>query len=263
MSVADRTRPWLQETEARPHGAGGMRQWLRDNSLSLVSFGLFFLFLIGQSIAGLAEHNQDAREHGQEVLSYLPYLFSGHFLEAMFENWESEFLQMAMFVVLTAFLYQKGSAESKDPDEEQDPVDGDPKLRKDDPTAPWPVRRGGLVLWLYSNSLSIVFALLFLASFTVHGVKGAEEYNDDQREHRQPTVTVTGYMTSSRFWFESFQNWQSEFLSLWAMVVFTIFLRQKGSAESKPVAAAHGENEEEKGDEEVDESEAPAVTVGS
>ena len=240
-----------------------MRRLFRNNGLSIVLMGLFIFTMVGQTLTGFRQYNEGQRDHGQPAVGMGEYLKSGHFWEATAENWESEFLQMAMFVVLTAFLYQKGSAESKDPDEEQDPVDGDPKLRKDDPTAPWPVRRGGLVLWLYSNSLSIVFALLFLASFTVHGVKGAEEYNDDQREHGQPTVTVTGYMTSSRFWFESFQNWQSEFLSLWAMVVFTIFLRQKGSAESKPVAAAHGENEEEKGDEEVDESEAPAVTVGS
>jgi hypothetical protein len=223
----------------------------------------FFLFtMVGQTLTGFRQYSEGQRDHGQPAIGMGEYLKSGHFWEATAENWESEFLQMAMFVVLTAFLYQKGSAESKDPDDEHDPVDEDPRLRKNDPAAPWPVRRGGIVLWLYSNSLSIAFALLFLASFTVHGVKGAEEYNDDRREHGQPPVTATQYMTSSRFWFESFQNWQSEFLSLWAMVVFTIYLRQKGSAESKPVAASNDENEQSKGEEELPRK-APAVTAGS
>ena len=240
-----------------------MRRLFRNNGLSIVLMGLFIFTMVGQTLTGFRQYNETQRDHHQPTVGMGEYLKSGHFWEATAENWESEFLQMAMFVVLTAFLYQKGSAESKDPDDETDPVDEDPKLRKNDPTAPWPVRRGGFVLWLYSNSLSIAFGVLFLASFVVHGVKGAEEYNEDQREHAQPLVTVTQYMTSSRFWFESFQNWQSEFLSLWAMVVFTIYLRQKGSAESKPVAAAHDENEEEKGEEEVEPSEAAAVRAGS
>jgi hypothetical protein len=228
-----------------------MRKLFRNNGLSIVLFGLFLFTMVGQTLTGFRQYNEGQRDHHQPAVGMGEYLKSGHFWEATAENWESEFLQMAMFVVLTAFLYQKGSAESKDPDDDQpDPVDEDPNRRRNDPTAPWPVRRGGWVLWLYSNSLSIVFALLFLASFAVHGIKGAEEYSEDQRAHGQPAVTVTQYMTSSRFWFESFQNWQSEFLSLWAMVVFTIFLRQKGSAESKPVAARNDENEGETGDEE-------------
>jgi len=237
-----------------------MRKVFRNNGLSIVLFGLFIFTMVGQTLTGFRQYNEGQRDHHQPTIGMGEYLKSGHFWEATAENWESEFLQMAMFVVLTAFLYQKGSAESKDPDEESDPVDEDPKGRRNDPTAPWPVRRGGWVLALYSNSLSIVFALLFLASFVVHGVKGTEEYNDDQREHGQPAVTVSQYMTSSRFWFESFQNWQSEFLSLWAMVVFTIYLRQKGSPESKPVAASHDENEDEKGEEEIPAVE-PVATV--
>ena len=237
-----------------------MRQLFRNNGLSIILFALFVFTMVGQTLTGLREHNQTQRDHGQPTEGLGRYLKGGHFWEATAENWESEFLQMAMFVVLTAMLYQKGSAESKDPDEESDPVDEDPRLRRNDPLAPWPVRRGGpLVLWLYSNSLSIVFAGLFLASFAVHSVKGAEEYNDDQREHGKPAATVLQYMGSSRFWFESFQNWQSEFLSLWAMVYFTIYLRQRGSPESKPVAASHLENEEEKGEEEAEEEAVAAL----
>ena len=230
-----------------------MRRLFRNNGLSIVLFSLFLFTMVGQTLSGFREHIQTQREHGQPAVGMGEYLKSGHFWEATAENWESEFLQMAMFVILTVMLFQKGSAESKDPDEENDPVDEDPALRKDDPTAPWPVRRGGFVLWLYSYSLSIAFALLFLASFAVHGVKGLEEYNDEQREHGQAAATLGQYMTSSRFWFESFKNWQSEFLSLWAMVVFSIYLRQKGSPESKPVAAGHHEHEEAEEDEEAPE----------
>ena len=118
----------------------------------------------------------------------------------------------------------------------------DPRLSQHDPKAPGPVRRGGAALWLYSHSLSITFLLMFLASFFIHALGGASEYSDDQQAHGQPGVTVVQYMGTSKFWFESMQNWQSEFLSLLAMVVLSIFLREKGSAESKPVAAPHWEH---------------------
>ena len=233
-----------------------MRRFFRNNGLSLVLLGLFLGTMIGQTLTGLRDHNETNREHGRPEVGLGEYLGTGHFWEATAENWESEFLQMAMFVVLTIFLFQKGSAESKDPDDDDNPLDNDPSLSRHDPKAPWPVRKGGLALWLYSNSLSIAFTLLFLASFAVHGIGGAREYNDEQREHGQAEVTVAQYMGTSRFWFESFQNWQSEFLSLWAMVVFTIYLRQRGSKESKPVATPHGES----GDEEPAKVRVPVPT---
>ena len=217
-----------------------MRRFLRNNGLSLVLFGLFFFaFIVGQSVTGHVEYNQDQKEHGQPDVGFAEYLGGGHFLEATMENWESEFLQMFIFVVLTACLYQKGSAESKDPDKEEE-VDRDPRQSKDKRDAPWPVRKGGFVLKLYENSLSLALFLLFALSFVLHAVGGAEVYNEDQREHGSPKrVTAVQYMGTSRFWFESFQNWQSEFLSIGVMVVFTIWLRQKGSPESKPVDAPH------------------------
>lgn len=222
-----------------------MRRVFRNNGLSIVLFLIFAGTMLGQTFTGLYEHNETEREHGQREIGLAEYLKSGHFWEATAENWESEFLQMAMFVLLTAWLYQKGSAESKDPDG-YDPVDNDPRLSIHDPKAPGPVRRGGWALWLYSHSLSLTFAALFLASFVIHAIGGAVEYNDEQREHGQAQVTVLGYIGTSRFWFESLQNWQSEFLSLLAMVVLSIFLREKGSAESKPVAAPHtGHGEDE------------------
>ena len=217
-----------------------MRRFLRNNGLSLVLLIVFLGTMFGQTVTGWFEHNETQRDHHEPEVGLGEYLKSGHFWEATAENWESEFLQMAMFVVLTAWLFQKGSAESKDPDGD-DPVDNDPRLSRHDPKAPWPVRKGGAMLWLYSHSLSLTFLLLFLISFGVHAIGGAVEYNEDQRAHQQPEATVMQYMGTSRFWFESLQNWQSEFLSLLAMVFLSIYLREHGSAESKPVATPHGE----------------------
>jgi hypothetical protein len=218
-----------------------MRRIFRDNGLSIVLFGLFFFTLIvGQSITGYLENNNDLEEHGQPQISYVEYLGSSHFLEATMENWESEFLQMFAYILLTVFLYQKGSAESKDPDEEET-VDRDPRQSKNKEDAPWPVRKGGFILKLYEHSLSLTFLLLFLLSFALHAVGGAGEYNEDQATHGGLPVSVLGYIGTSRFWFESLQNWQSEFLAIGAMVYLTIYLRERGSPESKPVDAPHSQ----------------------
>ena len=215
-----------------------MRRFLRDNGLSVVMLALFALALAGQILTGHQEYNDDQTQHGRAEVSLGAYLTTGHFVEATFENWESEFLQMAAYVMLTVFLYQKGSSESKDPDKREE-VDRDPSRDKKD--APGPVRAGGLVLKLYENSLFIAFALLFLMSFALHAAGGHAEYNSGQREHGRPEVTLAGYVASSRFWFESFQNWQSEFLSVAAIVLLSVWLRQKGSPESKPVDAPHSQ----------------------
>jgi hypothetical protein len=218
-----------------------MKRFLRENGLSLVVFLLFLTtFVLGQSLAGLRQYNEEQAEHGGEQVQLDEYLRTGHFLEATAENWESEFLQMFLYVLLTAYLYQKGSSESRKLDEEN-PQDRDPKKSKDNPDAPWPVRKGGLVLKLYENSLAFAFLLLFFFALWMHAVGGHWEYNDEQLQHGQTTVSVLGYMGTSRFWFESFQNWQSEFLALWAMVVFSIWLRQRRSPESKPVDSPHSE----------------------
>jgi hypothetical protein len=213
---------------------------MRNNSLSLTVFGLFALFLVGQTLTGFRDNNNDLQDHGKPPLTMSEYLMSGHFIEATAENWESEFLQMAAYVVLTAILYQRGSAESKKLGETE-AVDRDPRLAKNKPGAPWPVRRGGWVLKVYEHSLSIAFMLLFFISFALHAAGGAREWSEEQMEHGGRPVTVIEYVSSSRFWFESFQNWQSEFLALGAMAVLSIFLRQRGSPESKPVDAPHGE----------------------
>ena len=209
----------------------------RNNGLSIVVLSLFVLLLLGQSITGNLQDNGDRTEHGLPPLSFPQYLLSSDFVEATMENWESEFLQMGVFVVLTTYLYQKGSAESKDPLKREE-VDRE-ALPSRNAEAPWPVRRGGWALKLYQYSLSLAFLLLFLISFFSHGAGGCFKYNQEQALHGQAGVSLLGYFGTSRFWFESFQNWQSEFLAIGAMVILSIFLRQKGSPESKPVDASH------------------------
>jgi hypothetical protein len=217
-----------------------MRRVLRENGLSITLVLLFVLFWFGQSVAGHREYNSEQEEHRQPTVFYFSYLQSAHFWEATAENWESEFFQMYGYVILTAVLFQKGSSESKKLGESE-PVDRDPRRskRRD---APWPVRRGGLVLKLYEHSLSLAFLFFFLISITLHAMAGAGVYNDEQAVHGQPGhLSFLEYAGTSRFWFESFQNWQSEFLALAAMVVLSIFLRQRGSPESKPVDSPHHE----------------------
>src|SRR5688572_13625560 len=152
--------------------ANSKRSFLRENGLSIVWLGLFFLtFMIGQTIFGQMEYNEDRREHDHAEVTLVEYVTTPHFVEATMENWESEFLQMFLFVALTAFLYQKGSAESKKLDEPE-AVDRDPRDSKNDKKAPWPVRKGGLVLKAYENSLSLVFLILFLTCFFLHAAGG-------------------------------------------------------------------------------------------
>ena len=179
--------------------------------------------------------NEDAATHGESAVSYGSYLLTGHFFEATFENWESEFLQMFAFILLTAWFVQRGSAESRP--EEGEEADADPREHRDDPYAPWPVRRGGIWLTLYQNSLLIAFVILFLLSMLGHALGGAAEFSEEQEAHGEPAASVVDFVASSDFWFQSFQNWQSEFLAVGSIVVLTIFLRQKGSPESKPVHA--------------------------
>ncbi len=145
---------------------------------------------------------------------------------------------MGSYVVLTTFLFQKGSSESASLDGD-DPQDEDPQRHRDDPRAPWAVRRGGLALVLYENSLVLLFAVLFVGSVVGHVIGGAAAYNEEQVEHGAAVVTAWQYLGTSRFWFESMQNWQSEFLVITVMVVATVWLRQRGSSQSKPVAAPH------------------------
>jgi len=214
-----------------------MKRFWRDNGLSIVLFALFIGFWIGQALTGWRDEVEGRQAHGATPPTLVEYLGSGSFVEATTENWESEFLQMFGYVLFTVFLYQRGSAESKSPDEKE-AVDRDPRLSPSR-DAPGPVKAGGWRLRVYEYSLSLAFLTLFLISFVFHVLGGTAAYNEEQRLHSAPTVTVWEFLGHSRFWFESLQNWQSEFLAIWSMVVFSIFLRQRGSPESKPVDSPH------------------------
>jgi hypothetical protein len=213
----------------------------KNNNLSIVIFTMFLLCLVGHSYAGWRVYNDEQRQHGESEVTYTQFLGTSEFGETVFENWESEFLQMGFYVILTVFLYQKGSSESKKHDG-TDEVEEDPNAHRDDPEAPLPVRRGGWRLSLYKNSLSLAFLLLFAISFIGHAAAGARKYNEEEKSHHSSEhVTALGYMSKPQFWYESFQNWQSEFLAVLSIVVLSIWLRQWGSPESKPVHAPHSD----------------------
>jgi hypothetical protein len=212
-----------------------IRKIIRDNGLLLACLGLFAVFFAGMVVSGAAVHAEQEREHGSGgQTSVVDYLHTGDFVEATFENWESEFLQMGMYVVLTALLFQRGSSESK-------PIHGDAPQDQDPRSAagadsPWPVTRGGMILAVYENSLAIAFFVLFFASWLLHAVGGVAAFNSEGAQHGQAPISFWQYLTTSQFWFESMQNWQSEFIAVAAIVGLSIVFRQRGSAESKPVA---------------------------
>ena len=217
-----------------------MRKWIRNNSLSFVFFVLFLFALFGQVLTGYSEHNKELKEEGSPEIGMIAYLQSGHFLQATFENWESEFLQMALFVVLTISLRQKGSSESKSFEAEE--VEREPSKRRK--KVPWPVKKGGIYLSIYRNSLSIALFILFALSFVLHLYGSLKDENEKLAKTNMPQESLGQYLEDSRFWFESFQNWQSEFLSVFAIVVLSIYLRQYGSPQSKPVDAPDAETGE-------------------
>jgi uncharacterized protein DUF6766 len=213
----------------------------RNNNLSIVLVILFAVSLSGHALAGWMAHNAEERLHGGAAIPLATFLTSSEFGETVFENWESEFLQMAFYVILTVFLYQKGSAESKKHDG-TDKVEEDPAAHRNEPDVPGPVRAGGWRLSVYKSSLSLALVALFLASFFGHAAAGARRYEEEQRQHGSTArVTLSSYLRTPQFWYESFQNWQSEFLAVLAIVVLSIRLRQWGSPESKPVHAPHSE----------------------
>jgi len=213
------------------------KSWFYRNGLTIVFLSLFSITLVAQGYTGWKEHNKELTEQQAAEIPLNTYLQSGHFISATFENFESEFLQMALYVLLTVGLRQKGSAESKSLDDAEE-VDREPKPAK---KAPWAVNKGGWILKIYSNSLSICFFFLFFLSWGLHLYGSWQEHNVSQLLHHEAKDTVFAYLSQPTFWFETFQNWQSEFLSVASIVFFTIYLRQKGSPESKPVDAPNME----------------------
>lgn len=207
------------------------------NSLSIVFISFFILTLIAQTYFGWKELNQELTEEHAAPLNIIQYISSGHFIEATFENFQSEFLQMALYVILTISLRQIGSAESKTLEGKEE-VDREPQPSSD---APGPVKKGGWRLKVYQHSLSIAFVLLFLISWVIHLAGSFKQYNTEQVIKNKETISLGKFLAEPEFWFETFQNWQSEFLSVASIVILSIFLRQKGSPESKPVDAPHME----------------------
>lgn len=219
---------------------------LRNSSLGIF-FGLLFLVaLAGQSLAGFHEYNETeaaqaklAREAPQTI-SYPAYLTSPEFSRDVMENWQSEFLQFLLFITATVWLVQRGSPESKEPGEEGRESDREQKVgRYADADSPLLARIGGLPTRLYSNSLAIAMGLIFVASWLAQSITGWPAYNAEQAAYSEPTVSWVGYLGTADFWERTLQNWQSEFLAVGTMAVFAIYLRQRGSPESKPVGSAH------------------------
>jgi len=212
-----------------------MAKLFKNNGLTIVLMLLFAASLVGQWLTGVRFENQQLLEHGGEPVDTIAFLGDPQFLSTVFENWESEFLQMSAFVVLTTFLFQKGSAESEDPDTPS--RDGRLSALRGKRGAPAALRKGPAARWFYAHSLGIALLILFIASFALHWWFSARLAAEEAALHGQAAPGLGEYLASSQLWFESFQNWQSEFLSTAVLVVLSIWLRQKDSPESKPVAA--------------------------
>jgi hypothetical protein len=218
-----------------------MQKFIKENSLSIALFLLFFLTLIGLVFTGFSYSNEQLKVHNQSAENFGQFLTSGTFIEAVFENWESEFLQMGAFVILTIWLVQKGSADSKKL-RGKEAVDARPRYSIiHAPTGSLRVK--AVKEMLYANSLSIALFSLFIVSFLAHAIGGVAASNEEASWHGGEQLSVFGYMASSQFWFESFQNWQSEFLSMGLLIVLSIFLRQRYSPQSKPVSASADKTE--------------------
>jgi hypothetical protein len=217
-----------------------------NNGLSLFFLAIFLIALVGHAIAGHAAYNNDEIEHaallGQqpETISFWRYVVSSDFGQAVMENWQSEYLQFSLFILATVWLLQQGSPESKElhqggPESDEEQLVAE-HAREDSPR--W-ARARGFRLWLFSNSLLLVMGTIFLGSWFAHSVTGWSTYNADQIEHEQEPLSWLEYLGSADFWETSLQNWQSEFLAVGSMAVLSIYLRQRGSPESKPVGAPH------------------------
>ena len=222
-----------------------MRRVLRDNGIGLVFGGLFLLMLLGQAVSGQAQYNDQQVAFGAEPVSFLQYVTSSTFAVDVVENWQSEYLQFFLYIILTVWLVQRGSPESKDIEKAGTESDEDQKVgehaRDDSPAwarlTDW---RGGL----FSRSLGIVMGTIFLLSWLAQSVAGWAAYNSEQLGNREDPVTWLGYLGEPDFWNRTLQNWQSEMLAVGSMAVLGVYLRQRGSPESKPVGAAHADTGE-------------------
>ena len=223
-----------------------MRRFIRDTGLSLVFLAIFIVTLVAQSIVGHAYNNEELAQHGQPPVGYLDFIRSSEFLVDVAENWQSEFLQFFLFILATVWFVQRGSPESKKPGDEGVGTDEEQLVgayaRADSPR--W-ARAKGFRLWLYSNSLLLTMGAIFFLSWLAQALAGHVVANEENAEHGLPRETLGDYVVSPEFWNRTLQNWQSEFLAVGAMVALSIYLRQRGSSESKPVGTPHAVSAEE------------------
>lgn len=217
-----------------------MRRFVRDSSLSIAFLAIFVITLIGQSVAGYLYNNEELAQHGRAPVTYSDFVTSSDFLVDVAENWQSEFLQFFLFIFATIWLIQRGSGESKKPGDEGLGTDEEQMVgeyaRADSPI--WAKTRG-VRLWVYSNSLLLTMGTIFVLSWFAQSLAGHIVVNEENAMHGFPPETWGDYVTSAEFWNRTLQNWQSEFLAVGAMVAFAIYLRQRGSSESKPVGVPH------------------------
>ncbi len=217
-----------------------MSRWIRENSLTLVFLTLFVGSVVGQALVGHADFDHEQVAHRDETLSLWRYVTSSAYWVDVMENWQSEYLQFTLFILGTVWLVQRGSTESKPPGEEGLESDEEQKLGEHaEPDSPKWAKAGGLRTLIYSNSLVVVMASIWVGSWFAQLVTGRVEYNADQLDHHEEAVSAWQYAGSSDFWNRTLQNWQSEFLAIASMAVFSIWLRQRGSSQSKPVGSPH------------------------
>ena len=215
-------------------------RFARDNSLSIFFLAIFLVSLAGQAIAGHGQFNHDELLHHGDPISLGRYLTTSQFAADVAENWQSEYLQFTLYIVGTVWLLQRGSPESKPLDAAGRESDEDQQVGSHaGPRSPRWARTGGLRTALYGNSLLIVMTTIWLGSWLAQSIAGASGYNADQLDHQAATVSWLGYLGSSDFWSRTLQNWQSEFLAVGSMAILSVYLRQRGSPESKPVGAPH------------------------
>jgi hypothetical protein len=218
------------------------RGFLRDNALSLVFGAVFLATLVGQALSGVADFNAQQVADGLEQVSLAQYVTSSSFGVDVMENWQSEYLQFFLYIFGTVWLVQRGSSESKKPGEEGTESDKEQRIGRfaNEDSPAW-AKTGGFRTAVFSRSLGLLMGGLFLLTWTASAIAGWAAYNGDQLGQLEDPVSFLGYLGAADFWNRSFQNWQSEMLAVGSMAVFSVYLRQRGSPESKPVGVAHAE----------------------
>lgn len=223
-----------------------MFRTVRNNALSLLFLGLFAVAIVGQSIAGFLENNERLLQHSRPPETFFAFVTSSEFLVDVAENWQSEFLQFFLFIVATIWLVQRGSPESKKPGDEGPESDREQKVGRfaEEDSPEW-AKRDGIRRVLFSNSLLLAMGTIFVLSWLAQSLAGVVVYNSENAEHGQAAIAWIDYLATPDFWNRTLQNWQSEFLAVGTMIAFSIFLRQRGSSESKPVGTPHYRSAEE------------------